>query len=60
VKTQHQYQRQHQRHRERGVRHQHQHQLITFLKMDGVVVFLVGLYARVVSVVPVMDGVVEV
>jgi hypothetical protein len=28
--------------------------------MDGVVVSVVGLYARVVSVVPVMDGVVEV
>jgi hypothetical protein len=28
--------------------------------MDGVVVAVVGLYARVVSVVPVMDGVVEV
>ena len=52
------YQRQRQRQRQR--QHQHQHQLLTFLKMDGVVVFLVGLYARVVSVVPVMDGVVEV
>ena len=50
------YQRQRQRQRQR----QHQHQLLTFLKMDGVVVFLVRLYARVVSVVPVMDGVVEV
>jgi preprotein translocase subunit YajC len=49
-----------QRQRQRQRQHQHQHQLLTFLKMDGVVVFLVGLYARVVSVVPVMDGVVEV
>ena len=38
--------------------HQHQHQLLTFLKMDGVVVLSVRLYARVVSVVPILDGVV--
>jgi hypothetical protein len=49
---QHQHQHQHQHHQK------HQHQLLTFLKMDGVVVLSVRLYARVVSVVPILDGVV--